>query len=496
MDRQPGGARRRILIVSDVSGPGLGGVPVFNQELTEALAREHDVTLLTADRDTIPHPGAKIVSIGVPEGVEMRDALAEAAARDPRSYGLADPEQSPYDLIIGHSRFSGPAAAALRENWYPNARVAHFLHTSPERLDALKGQPQKGVTKAEIECEVMQKVDLVVGVGPLLTEEARRLSTQAGARVPGSHELIPGTKIDEPVQYSGPKDRLNLLVMGRTDDPIKGVDDALAAVNLLRSEGLDVHLTVRGADPASLQRIQQQAERLAGGREAVTVLPFTKDSAELRNDIRGADAVIMPSKHEGFGLVATEAAGHGVPILVNEESGAARFLGDPQRIPSEIGKPCVVAEPPDPDMRPEAWADAISRLKEELPQRQQNAMQLREALKGYSWDHSAHALTEAAMRTTPATHHAGVGNGQRIHASVQAAHGQLITQEAPSPPGAEGEARAVAELLAKENPNLRGRLAARRATPLQGREKPVSERPTLPRQVPHQGTSQDKGPSR
>jgi glycosyltransferase involved in cell wall biosynthesis len=494
MDKQPDGARRRILIVSDVSGPGLGGVPVFNQELTEALAKEHDVTLLTADRDTIPHTGAKIVSIAVPEGVEMRDALTQAAAHDPRSYGLADPQQAPYDLIIGHSRFSGPAAAALRANWYPNARVAHFLHTSPERLDAIKGQPEKGVRKADIERNVMKDVDLVVGVGPLLTQEAQRLAAQTGGRVPSSHELIPGTKIDEQVRYPSPKERLNLLVMGRTDDPIKGVDDALAAVKLLRDEGIDVHLTIRGADPAKLRDIQMEAEQQAGGPEGVTVLPFTKDPAELRADVRGVDAVIMPSKHEGFGLVATEAAGHGIPILVNEESGAARFLSDPQRIPPEIGKRCVVAEPPDPNMRPAAWAAAISQLKEELPQRQQNAVQLREALKGYSWDHSAHALTEAAMRIPPASRQAGLGSGQRVHASVQAAHGQLITQEATSAPGAESEARAVAQLLAKENPNLRGRLAARRTSQPKGKATP--ELPTPPRQVPHQGTSQDKGPAR
>ncbi|WP_425347969.1 hypothetical protein [Streptomyces durhamensis] len=32
---------------------------------------------------------------------------------------------------MGHSRFSGPAALAMRDNWYPDARVAHFPHTSP-----------------------------------------------------------------------------------------------------------------------------------------------------------------------------------------------------------------------------------------------------------------------------------------------------------------------------------------------------------------------------
>ncbi len=479
---------------------------MFNQEITEALGRNNDVTLLTADRNTIAHTGAKMVSIDTPEGVEKRDALAEAAARDPRTYGLADPQHEPYDLIIGHSRFSGPAAVALRERWYPTARVAHFLHTSPERLDGLKGQPEKGVAKAGIERAVMKEADLVVGVGPLLTEEARRLSSQGGGRVPGSHELVPGTKIDDLVQHAGPKERLNLLVMGRTDDPIKGVDDALAAVKKLRDDGLDVHLTIRGADPDLLEEIQAETQQLAGGPEGVTVLPFSKDMAELRNDVRNADAVIMPSRHEGFGLVATEAAGHGVPILVNEESGAARFLSDPQRIPPEIGRPCVVPEPQDHRMRPQAWADSVRRLKDELPQRQRNAVQLREELKGYSWDHATQALTDAAMRTTPATHHRQDTHHQRRHTSVQAAHGQLITEtdeiaeRGAAPPEVEAEVvEELAELVGEEKPGLRDRLGARREPPvpvndqaLAQAEAPVQAPATLP--LPVQGRSA-KGPT-
>ncbi|GAA1893125.1 glycosyltransferase family 4 protein [Streptantibioticus ferralitis] len=478
----------------------------FNQELTEALAKEHDVTLLTADpKTTRPHAGAKTLTID-PAGDSKRDALTKAAELDPRSYGLNDPQQEPYDLIIGHSRFSGPAAAALRENWYPDARVAHFLHTSPERLDEVKGQPEKGAAKAAVEREVMQKADLVVGVGPLLTEEAQRLSAQGGGRLPDSHELVPGTGIEELVQHSGPKERLNLLLMGRTDDPIKGVDDALRAVRQLRREGMDVHLTIRGANEETLAQVRGEAAALAGGAKAVTVLPRTDNKAELNNDIRNADAVIMPSRHEGFGLVATEGAGHGVPILVNEESGAARFLNDAKRVPPEIGRPCVVPEPPDPSMRPQAWADAIHRLKDELPQRQQNAVKLRETLKGYSWEHAARGLTDAAMRTTPATHQQHTTHHQRRNASVQAAYGELIT-EAPVAEGQEAqEAREefevsedLVELLGEDRPSLRDRLANRAAAePVTAQPvaaPPVIEGPALPPPLPQQGPGHTKGPS-
>ncbi len=43
------GDRPRILVVIDESGHGLGGVPVFNLELTNGLAGDNDVVLLTVD---------------------------------------------------------------------------------------------------------------------------------------------------------------------------------------------------------------------------------------------------------------------------------------------------------------------------------------------------------------------------------------------------------------------------------------------------------------
>ncbi|MCC3768952.1 glycosyltransferase family 4 protein [Streptomyces sp. UNOC14_S4] len=454
--------RYRILVVSDISGMGGGGIPVFNQHLTEALAKEHDVTLFTADPGTQPHQGARMVSTPpIPEGVEDRVWMEFQSTLDPRTHGLPDPQERPFDLIVGHSRFSGPAAAELRDRWYPDAKVAHFLHTSPERLAEVKyaHDPAHAQTKAtrdsRIEREVMDRADVVVGVGPLLTTEAERLSS-AGQHVPDSHQLVPGVKIEELVQRGPHEGRLNLLVMGRTDDPLKGVNDALRAVKMLNNNGVDVHLTIRGAAPEKLDEIVEAAE-MRGGKGNVTVKPFTKDGNELKNDIIGADAVIMPSKHEGFGLVATEAAGHGVPILVNQESGAAQFLGDKARIAPGIGQPCIVPEPSDPNDRPLAWAKSIGQLKADLPQRRENAAQLREALKAYSWDHASEALVEAAMQATPQPQQKPLAQGQaQRKATVQGPDGKLLgTGAAAKPAAPPGPQSALARAAAMTSPGVR-----------------------------------------
>ncbi|MGW2600049.1 glycosyltransferase family 4 protein [Streptomyces klenkii] len=454
--------RYRILVVSDISGMGGGGIPVFNQHITEALAKEHDVTLFTADPDTQPHKGARMVSTpAIPDGVEDRVWMEFQSTLDPRTHGLPDPQDRPFDLIVGHSRFSGPAAAELRDRWYPDAKVAHFLHTSPERLAEVKytHDPAHAQTKAardsRIEREVMDRADVVVGVGPLLTDEARRLSA-TGQHVPDSHQLVPGVKIEELVQRGPHEGRLNLLVMGRTDDPLKGVDDALRAVKVLNDKGVDVHLTVRGADPEKLDAIVKAAEQ-RGGKGNVTVKPFTKDGNELKNDIISADAVIMTSKHEGFGLVATEAAGHGVPILVNQESGAAQFLGDKARIAPGIGQPCIVPEPKNPDHRYRNWAKAIGELKADLPQRRENAKELREALKAYSWDHASKALVEASMKATPLSQQKPLAQGQaQRKATVQGPDGKLLVSGPGAQPSAPpGPQSALAKAAHLSSPGVR-----------------------------------------
>ncbi|MBF9070806.1 eCIS core domain-containing protein [Streptacidiphilus fuscans] len=449
------GPRRKVLVVCDESGLGLGGVPVFNMELVKGLNHDHDVTLLTVDNHedydhgkmTRQHGGARIVNASVPGVEEGRDRLDVLAKGTPADHGLPAARDA-FDIIVGHSRFSGPAAQKIRESWYPGARVVHFLHTSPARLDKIKRQPEKGAKKATTERRLMHKADLVAGVGPLLAKEAERLSEQI-LRVPALHGFVPGTEIGTPVEPSMlnktkyllhlPR-KLKLLLPGRATDEIKGVEAAVQAVGILRrprakgGHGLDVRLTIRGGpDPEknAAEHAKWMGIIAAHGEGGVTMLPFSKNPADLEQDRERTHALIMPSLHEGFGLVATEAAGRSIPVLVNGESGAAQFLKQvtdysdgmtvdaPFNIDSASGNEADGGS----DQRAQAWAAAIATLHRRLPAARGDADRLYEVLKSFTWRHAAQALVTATMDTA-APLQSGENPEDHPH------HG-AVTQQAP-----------------------------------------------------------------
>ena len=66
-----------------------------------------------------------------------------------------------------------------------------------------------------------------------------------------------------------------------------------------------------------------------------------------------ADLVIMPSKSEGFGLVALEALSAGLPILVGSNSGFASII---EKL--LLGQSSIVAD----SVNPARWAAAIENV--------------------------------------------------------------------------------------------------------------------------------------
>jgi glycosyltransferase involved in cell wall biosynthesis len=132
-----------------------------------------------------------------------------------------------------------------------------------------------------------------------------------------------------------PSDRLNLLFVGRLD-PQKGVDDLLAAMELLTDTPVHLHVIGDGVVSTGKARAARNATFYGW-------LPHELIPAYLS----AADALVMPSRWEGFGLVALEAmrAGRAViasdagalpEIVANGETGRIFGKGDPASLAETI----------------------------------------------------------------------------------------------------------------------------------------------------------------
>lgn len=429
MTQQPAvnGPNSLRVLVLGTAWTGNGGHTV-NRELSAGLAQlGHQVTLRVSGPGSDSLPGVDVQELTPIPGIDARGQLL-------RTDGL--PRN--VDVLLGAGRFSSGAAGYLRDQFYPTAKVVHFVHAAVDELDRWRGDPDQANEHARTERDLISRADLVVGVGPLLADEARRLARMS-ANPPPVHELIAGITLREPPHYYEGQRRLNVLLFGRADDPLKGADTAAYAVGELQRRGIDVQLVVRGGNPNALREQEESLSSIAA--MPVKVRPFTGDQRELDSDIRSADLVVIPSRQDGFPLTAMEAAGSGIPVLAGRNIGTGMFLSDPNRVAPQLGLPSVVPMKGNEPARElgTVWADHAEPLLRDLPGTRQRAMDLRVFLADrYTWAHASEGLVREleslpsrAAAEQPAVHARAVSPSIARNKSRTA--GQTTT--APQPPG-------------------------------------------------------------
>jgi glycosyltransferase involved in cell wall biosynthesis len=301
------------------------------------------------------------------------------------------------DVLLGHGRITGPAALSLCEDAFPGAVRVHFVHTVAEEIEWFKNralEPISTVAGARdwTERQLASSASLVVGVGPLLRRKAATMLR--GVRdAPDVIGILPGLAgRDRP---PGVPDDPQVLVMGRMEDRhLKGLDLAARALGALDSGPLEhgrlPTLVVRGSPPADAASLRDELTELADHRLDVLVRDYTADRELLEADLARASLLVMPSRHEGFGLVALEAIGAGVPVLVSDASGLAEHLRN------EAQTRFVVPTRGRPDEAVAAWSRAIDRTLFDLDAAFVRALDLRDALTiGMTWQRAADDLLTA-----------------------------------------------------------------------------------------------------
>lgn len=164
-----------------------------------------------------------------------------------------------------------------------------------------------------------------------------------------------------------------LLFFGRLDIFQKGLDTLVAAYATLRRSRRPgstppLLLAGRGKDAEAVERLAREQ----GVAEHVTLLGPVTDARRLEL-LSGARVLLMPSRFEGFGLVAAEAMAAGAPVV----AAAAGSL--PEVVDAPRGGVLV---PPDD---PAALAGAVSGLLDDDARRAALSASARESARRYRW---------------------------------------------------------------------------------------------------------------
>jgi phosphatidylinositol alpha-1,6-mannosyltransferase len=323
---------RVIAFVSDAFG-GHGGIAKFNRDLLGALAGMPECEavlalprIVTGELEAIPPKVAFEI-----RAARGKVAFVTTAIRTALGFGRADL------VVCGHI------------NLLPVAALVGFIRRAPTLL-VLHGIEAWKPTDSPVCNALARRVDAAAAVSNTTLhrfQQWARFPDERAHILPNCVDLSrygPGAKPADLVQHLGLDRRVTLLTVGRLSEfeRYKGFDEVIEALAGLRTSHPDLTYLIAGDGP-DRARLEQKVEAL-GMEGQVKFLGFIPEERKA-DYYRLADAYVMPSRGEGFGIVYLEALACGVPVLGSKIDGSRDALQD-----GELGtlvdpsKPAEVAE--------------------------------------------------------------------------------------------------------------------------------------------------------
>ena len=409
-----------------LGGKDTGGMNVYVREVTRQLGiMGIHVDVFTRSQDEhVPHIlhdlgyGNRIVHVRA--GPEVPVPKSELTRYLPEFVqgiqDFANSKNITYDLVHSHYWMSGIAAMELKAAWH--VPIVHMFHTLVIMKNRVAQTPDEveGEYRLEGERKVLQNADRIVVATPA---ELAQLQWLYQADISKMVIIPPGVDIgrfypippDEAKEFIGvaPCGRM-LLFVGRIE-PLKGLDILIEAIGIMSHKGLmkdnPFCLAVIGGDPdVCPEDMDKEMARLQALREQYGLEDFVAFLGQRSQDslpyyYSAAEAVVVPSQYESFGMVALEAMACGTPVVASQIGGLAYLVQD-----GVTGFTVPVDEP-------EALANRLTALLLDPNLRQRMGKQAVKVAQDYAWEKIANRLLDLYNNTlgTPASNQASNGAG-------------------------------------------------------------------------------------
>ena len=379
-----------------------GGMNVYVRELAAALARQGDeVDVFTRLESPCEgpvvdiEPGVRVhrVPAGPPRPVDKDQLVAHVDAFTEGVLTRMVQSPEPYDAIHANYWLSGIAGHALKHEL--DVPLLVTFHTV-ERIKA-GGAADPASPRAVAEDAIVACADAVLASCDV---EAGQLAGVLG--VDSDRVAVVPLGVDH--AFFGPGDRTQarralgidpdgplLLFAGRLQE-LKGADLAVATLGELARRGGRHRLVVVGgpsgpSGAAYESAVHDLAATIGKGRVQF-VAPQPHEL--LSTYYRAADACLVPSRAESFGLVALEASACGAPVVATDVGGLAAIVD-----PGTTG--VLVAE-----RDPAIWADAVDWVIEDALRSMRLSTGAVLRAQRYTWRAAARRF-EAIVRTARAS---------------------------------------------------------------------------------------------
>ena len=315
--------------LATLGGKDTGGMNVYVRDLTRQLGQMGiQVDVFTRSQDEhvprILHDlgfGNRVVHIQAgPEVPLPKEELINYLPQFVRGIKeFAEAKGIHYDLIHSHYWMSGIAARDLKAAWNaPIIQMFHTLGVMKQRV-AQTAEEVEGEYRLRGEREVLRLADRLVAA---TLAELAQLQWLYHADIKKVVVIPPGVELSRfyPIPFDEAKAFIGVPAWGRMVlfvgriEPLKGIDTLLEAMALMRQENYGVEcplcLTIIGGDPevseemmsAEMARLKVMRERL--GLEDMVTFIGRRDQDTLPYYYSAAEAVVVPSQYESFGMVA------------------------------------------------------------------------------------------------------------------------------------------------------------------------------------------------
>jgi glycosyltransferase involved in cell wall biosynthesis len=383
---------RTLLITAPYYPPDGGGLERYVETMAHLLSTEHGwrVVVVAAWGDRRPeavdhHDGVTVHRLAwslklsnTVLGVRFRRRLRE----------ILDTERP--DVVVSHTPV--PGLADLLATLDPQVPFVVTYHTGTLRKGSGAVDVAIGAYERFVLPRLLDRADRIVASSDFIRDDFLAGYPGRGYR-DKSLTISPGVDHDffSPAPQPRPAGGRSLIFVANygPSHAHKGLDALLQAVARLRHEFGDLTLTAAGHGDPSYFR---QLSRRLGIADAVTLLPYQSREA-LRELYRQADAFVLPSRNESFGMVIVEAMACGLPVVANRQGGMTSLVAD--------GETGFLVPVDDLD----ALVDALRRLLTDAElTRRMGAAGRRRVLAGFDWAQQART-TNALLEEVLEEHH-------------------------------------------------------------------------------------------